>query len=83
MSKEEIPLAARIVAIADVYDALRSRRTYKLIMKHDDTLTVMRNENGTHFDPDVFDVFERSLSLFMEVQHQYGDADNGADYNKS
>ena len=83
VSKEEIPLAARIVAIADVYDALRSRRTYKLIMKHDDTLTVMRNENGTHFDPDVFDVFERSLSLFMEVQHQYGDADNGADYNKS
>jgi putative two-component system response regulator len=75
VSGEEIPLAARIVAIADVYDALRSRRTYKFRMKHDDTLTIMRNENGTHFDPGVFDAFERALPLFMEIHHQYGDAD--------
>lgn len=75
-SGEEIPLAARIVAIADVYDALRSRRTYKFRMKHDDTLTIMRNENGAHFDPGVFEVFERSLLLFQEIHHQYGDADH-------
>ncbi|MBV5306294.1 MAG: response regulator [Desulfobulbaceae bacterium] len=70
---EEIPLAARIVSVCDVYDALRSRRSYKSIMKHDDTLTIMRKENGVRFDPVVFDAFERCLSTFVDIHHQYND----------
>jgi putative two-component system response regulator len=70
---EEIPLAARIVTVCDVYDALRSRRSYKSIMKHDDTLTIMRKENGVRFDPVVFDAFERCLSTFVDIHHQYND----------
>jgi putative two-component system response regulator len=70
---EEIPLAARIVMVCDVYDALRSRRSYKSIMKHDDTLAIMRKENGVRFDPNVFEAFERCLSTFIEIHHQYND----------
>lgn len=74
IERDKIPLAARIVTISDVYDALRSRRTYKPIMKHDDTLTIMRNENGIRFDPVVFDAFEQSLPAFLEIHHQFNDS---------
>ena len=57
LAGESIPLAARIVAIADVYDALRHRRCYKAEWTVDDTFREMENEKGKQFDPDLIDAF--------------------------
>ncbi len=54
---EEIPLAARIVALADVYDALVSERVYKPPFTHEVAREIITNERGMHFDPDVVDAF--------------------------
>jgi response regulator RpfG family c-di-GMP phosphodiesterase len=54
---EDIPLAARIVALADVYDALTTKRFYKEAFSHDKAKQIIRNLKGTHFDPEVVDAF--------------------------
>ena len=56
---EEIPLAARIFAVADVYDALRSDRPYRAAWSEERTLEYIRSQAGTHFDPTVVDEFLR------------------------
>ncbi|MEP7381187.1 MAG: HD domain-containing phosphohydrolase [Gemmatimonadota bacterium] len=57
LAGEEIPLAARIFTVADVYDALVSRRSFKVAVPHDEALDVMRRDVGRQFDPAVFKVF--------------------------
>ena len=54
---EEIPLSARIMAIADVFDALISKRCYKDAISIDDAVTIIKSESGTHFDPQLVNVF--------------------------
>ena len=54
---EQIPLKARIFAIADVFDALTSRRMYKDPETIDNAIAIMRRERGKHFDPGLFDRF--------------------------
>ncbi len=71
--QKEIPLSTRIVTISDVYDALRSKRAYKIEMNHDEAIAIMRKENSLRFDPSIFSVFEQSLADFNDVHHQYGD----------
>jgi len=56
---EEIPRAARIVCIADVYDALTSERSYKHAISHDLAMAAMRADAGRQFDPTLFALFER------------------------
>jgi putative nucleotidyltransferase with HDIG domain len=56
---EEIPFVARILCIADVYDALTSVRSYKRAMTHDEAMVILRKDVGTAFDPDVFTFFEQ------------------------
>ncbi len=73
LAGEDIPLEARIVAVADVYDALGSTRPYKPAYPEDKVLAVMREENGAHFDPHVFAAFERSLDEFRSIRAQYSD----------
>ena len=58
LAGEAIPLTARVVCIADVYDALTSRRSYKERFSHEAAMVVMRRERGTAFDPELFDRFE-------------------------
>ncbi len=58
---EAIPLEARIVAVADVYDAMRSQRTYKAAWTEDRVIAEMTNARGTHFDPTIFDAFLASV----------------------
>jgi putative nucleotidyltransferase with HDIG domain len=58
LSGESIPAAARILGIADVYDALTTDRSYKPGMPHHVAMTAMREGEGTHFDPGLFQVFE-------------------------
>lgn len=58
LAGEAIPLAARVLGLADVYDALTTNRSYKRGMTHETALATMRSEAGTHFDPELFRVFE-------------------------
>ena len=56
---EEIPITARIFAIADVFDALTSKRPYKEPLSFQETMNIMEEGKGTHFDPDLLDAFSR------------------------
>ncbi len=58
---EDIPLSARIMAVADVYDSLVSKRSYKEPMPKEEALKIIREERGTHFDPAVVDAFFHAL----------------------
>lgn len=62
LSGEQIPLAARIFAIVDVWDALNSDRPYRDAWPQDKTLEHIRSETGTHFDPHIVDVFLKEIS---------------------
>lgn len=57
MAGERIPLSARLMAVADVYDALIGRRVYKEPLPHDQALVIMKEGRGKHFDPDILDAF--------------------------
>ena len=57
LAGEEIPLCARIMGLADVYDALRSRRPYKDPFSHEKAVAIIKEESGTHFDPRIVDAF--------------------------
>ncbi|HYO24308.1 MAG TPA: HD domain-containing phosphohydrolase [Lacipirellulaceae bacterium] len=70
---EDIPLEGRITAIADVFDALSSRRCYKEAMPVDRCFEIMEKERGTHFDPTVFDAFMRRRQDVVGVQLRYAD----------
>ena len=61
LAGERIPLAARIVCVADVYDVLTSDRSFKRALSHEDALDVMRRDVGRQFDPAVFRVFEEVI----------------------
>ena len=56
------------MALADVYDALTSKRSYKDAISHEDAIAIIIAEKGTHFDPDVVDVFELNLEIFRRIQ---------------
>ena len=68
---EDIPLAARIVALADVYDALVSKRVYKSAMPHDMAKSIILAEKGKHFDPVVVEAFLRCEKEFLEILDRY------------
>ena len=72
LTGDAIPFAARLVALADVYDALRSRRPYKDPMPHDRARGILLEGRGTHFDPDVVDAFLAVEDTFR----RYADASN-------
>lgn len=57
LSGESIPLSARIMAVADVYDALRSSRHYKEGFTREKSVAILKENRGTHFDPDITDIF--------------------------
>jgi response regulator RpfG family c-di-GMP phosphodiesterase len=74
LSGEEIPISARIMAIADVYDALVTERPYKEAFKHNDAVDIMRSEKGTHFDPDLVELFLTNHAIFNEIAVEFGDS---------
>lgn len=65
LKKEEIPLEARIVAVADVFDALISKRAYKPSFTLEKTLEIMQLEKGKHFDPVIIDVLMENIDRIM------------------
>lgn len=68
LREEQIPLCARILAVADCYDALRSKRCYKPAVPHDETCAIIFEGEGTQFDPLVTAVFRDLAATFREVQ---------------
>ncbi len=64
LSKEQIPLTARILAVADTYDSLRGARPYRRAISRDDARRFLLNNAGTQFDPQIVDVFLRNLQHF-------------------
>ncbi|MGD0542316.1 MAG: response regulator [Tepidisphaeraceae bacterium] len=69
----QVPLAARIVAVADVYDALTSRRVYRRAMTHVQAKAYILRERGLHFDPDVVDAFIETEKQFIAIREQFKD----------
>lgn len=72
---EDIPLAARITAVSDVYDALCSRRSYKEAWTPERALGVLRQDAGTHFDPEIVDCFMEIHETIEAIQARYPDDD--------
>ena len=68
-----IPLPARIMAVADVYDALISPRIYKPALPHTEAVAIIRAGRGAQFDPGLVDVFEGLHERFAEIAIEYGD----------
>jgi len=68
---EEIPLSARIVAIADVFDALTSERPYKKAWTVDDAVGLIESESGKHFDPSLVAVFKERLPKILTIKERY------------
>jgi len=66
-----IPISARIVALADVFDALTSERPYKRAWSVEDATGLIREQSGQHFDPELVDAFFRSLPAILEVKERW------------
>jgi putative two-component system response regulator len=75
LKADEIPISGRLMAIADVYDALISKRVYKPPLSHDEAVQVVAGGRGTHFDPDMVDVFLEIQDQFRDIALQYVDDD--------
>lgn len=69
----EIPIAGRITAIADVFDALTSKRPYKEALSVETSLAIIREGRGRHFDPDVVDAFFAILDEILTIKKEYDD----------
>jgi len=70
LSAEDIPIEARIVALADVWDALTQKRCYKEAFPEEKALEILRSERGKHFDPMLVDCLERLLPEFRAIQEE-------------
>jgi putative two-component system response regulator len=70
---EEIPLVGRITAVADVFDALSSKRRYKGSFPAERCLSILEAGRGKHFDPKVLDAFLAIFDEIREIQQQYSD----------
>ncbi len=78
----EIPLSARILAVADVYDALRQKRSYKEAYTHDKAVEIIVEGKGTHFDPVIVDIFIEKNQLLNETFVIYDATDTSEDYTE-
>jgi putative two-component system response regulator len=74
LSGENIPLCGRIVALADVYDALTSKRVYKNAFAHDIAKSIILNERGTQFDPAIVDAFIGAENQFIATRDRYAES---------
>jgi len=70
---EEIPVSGRLMAVADVYDALISKRIYKEAFSHDKAKEIIVNESGKHFDPKVIEAFIKIENEFVRIAEEHSD----------
>jgi putative two-component system response regulator len=86
LSGDDIPISARLMAVADVYDALISRRVYKTGMPHEKAVQIISQSAGSHFDPDIVDAFMELKDEFKAIADRFADSDSDiekkAEYQK-
>lgn len=70
LAGEQIPVSARLMAVADVYDSLISSRVYRPAMTHEKVVAIILEGKGTHFDPDIADAFDALQEQFREIACQ-------------
>ena len=70
---DAIPISARLMALADVYDALISRRVYKPAFSHEQACATIVKGRGSHFDPDIADAFVELAGDFLRISQRYPD----------
>ena len=70
---DEIPISGRLMAVADVYDALISKRVYKPAFSHEKAMEIIREGRGRHFDPDVVAAMEAIEETFRQIARDFGD----------
>jgi putative two-component system response regulator len=75
LAGDAIPIAARLMAVADVYDALICRRIYKDPMSHEGAVKIMLDGRGTHFDADMLDAFMEIQAEFIAIAQRFTDSD--------
>jgi putative two-component system response regulator len=75
LAGEAIPVSARLMAVADVYDALISRRVYKPPFPHDEAVQIIRAGRDQHFDPDMVDAFVAVQGEFKAIAERYADSE--------
>lgn len=75
LAGDAIPVSARLMAVADVYDALISRRVYKQGMPHAQAVEIICQGRGSHFDPDMVDAFVALTHEFQAIARRYADSD--------
>jgi putative two-component system response regulator len=75
---EDTPLCGRIVAVADVYDALTSKRVYKDAFSHDIARSIMIKDAGTHFDQRIVDAFLAAESAFVTIRDHFAETPQSA-----
>ena len=73
LAGEAIPVEARIVAIADVFDAITSNRPYRLARPEEEALTIIETTVGHHFDPKVYAAFNKSLPEIRSIRDRFAD----------
>jgi putative two-component system response regulator len=69
-----IPLSARLMAVADTYDAIRSDRVYRAALSHEYAVHVIESQRGTHFEPAIVDAFHRVADIFDAIARSLPDA---------
>ncbi len=69
--EDEIPIPGRLMAVADVYDAIISPRGYQSALPHEEAVRIIRNKRGTHFDPDVVDAFLEVQEEFRQIAERF------------
>jgi putative two-component system response regulator len=75
LTGQDTPWCGRIVALADVYDALTSKRVYKSAFTHDVARSMILNDSGKHFDPAVVDAFVAREEQFLAIRETYSEAE--------
>ncbi|WP_428625310.1 HD domain-containing phosphohydrolase [Sedimenticola sp.] len=76
---DDIPISGRLMALADVYDALISKRVYKEAFSHEKAVEIISQSSGTHFDPDVVEAFMVQEQTFKSIAERLKDRENGSD----
>jgi putative two-component system response regulator len=79
---DDIPVSARLMAVADVYDALISRRVYKDGMPHDKAVKIIGDGAGSHFDPDIVEAFLVLEDEFKAIATRFADSDHDMEEKK-
>ena len=82
LSGDAIPISARLMAIADVYDSLISRRIYKDGMSHEKATDIILEGKGAHFDPDIVDAFIAIQGEFQAIALRYADSNSDLEKKK-